>query len=72
VYRDFVVRIDRDGGAYRSHVVSSPGGEGSAPFVPPVARESLVALQTSLDHAMRDIAAASPDGQLHAAGGEPG
>jgi len=60
-YRDFVIRIDRDGRGYRASVLASPAGEGSAPFVPPFDRESLSKLRESLHVAMRRTPA-KPDG----------
>jgi hypothetical protein len=67
-YRDFVIKIDRDGGAYRSYVIASPAGEGSAPLVPPVARESLAQTRTALDGAIRDLASLGPEASARGAG----
>ncbi len=53
---EFVVKIDHEGDGYRSHVLASPGGHGSAPFVPPVTPEALAKMRGALDRAIRDAA----------------
>lgn len=62
-YRDFVVRIDRDGKGYRARVLASPAGEGWAPFVPPFDRELLSGLRESLQAAIRPAAVKSSGGE---------
>jgi hypothetical protein len=66
-WEDFVIKIDREGAAFRSHVLSSPGGHGSAPFVPAVTRESVAPMRASLDQAIRDVASSAQDARAPAA-----
>lgn len=62
-YRDFSVRIEPDGpGGYRAHVLDSPAGAGSDPFVPPWSRAEVPAIRLSLGRA---VEAGSETAQRH-------
>lgn len=54
-YEDFVVQIERGRAGYRAHVLASPAGEDSNPFVPPYEAGELVGKLREMDDTLRAV-----------------
>jgi hypothetical protein len=64
-YQDFEIEIRRSGEGYRAHVLHSPAGDGSTPFVPPVDRAAAGQLRASLRQVFRSTGRdLGPTGQV--------